>query len=56
LETRLASLAIPSPVTGSVIDGFTIVEEVGRGAQSTVYRVQRDSDEFALKLQNAPST
>jgi serine/threonine protein kinase len=51
LETRLVSLATPSPVAGDVIDGFTVAEEIGRGAHSIVYRVGRDGNEFALKLQ-----
>src|SRR5579863_4781675 len=34
------------------IPGYEIQEELGRGATSTVYRVIRDDQVFALKLMN----
>jgi hypothetical protein len=42
---------VPTEASRIAIPGFELVEELGRGAETAVYRAVRDGEEYAVKIQ-----
>src|SRR5438270_7446873 len=47
--------AIPDPAPGA-FPGLEVISELGRGAETVVYRVRRRTTDYALKLLHRPGS